>query len=94
MIAQRLRRVLEIQFGPEYGPWIEAAGQARDELMARNISSADRREILAELSSEHAFNNFRNGNSATGHEESEPPTGKIYFVGAGPGDPELLTRKA
>ena len=40
LIAQRLRRELELQFGPEYGPWIEAAGQARDELMARNISSA------------------------------------------------------
>ncbi len=94
LIAQRLRRELELQFGPEYGAWIEAAGQARNELMARNISSEDRREILAELSSEHAFQDFRNGKAAPDHEESDLARGKVYFVGAGPGDPELLTRKA
>jgi uroporphyrin-III C-methyltransferase / precorrin-2 dehydrogenase / sirohydrochlorin ferrochelatase len=94
LIAQRLRQELELQFGPEYGPWIEAAGQARDELMARNILPEERRKVLAELSSEHAFRNFRNGNPAPVHQESELAGGKVYFVGAGPGDPELLTRKA
>jgi uroporphyrin-III C-methyltransferase/precorrin-2 dehydrogenase/sirohydrochlorin ferrochelatase len=94
LIAQRLRQELELQFGPEYGLWIEAAGHARDELMARNISPEERREVLAELSSEHAFRNFRNGNAVPVHQESELAGGKVYFVGAGPGDPELLTRKA
>jgi uroporphyrin-III C-methyltransferase / precorrin-2 dehydrogenase / sirohydrochlorin ferrochelatase len=94
LIAQRLRQQLESQFGPEYGMWIEAAGRARDELMVRNISPEERRKVLAELSSEHAFRNFRNRNAAPVQQESELAGGKVYFVGAGPGDPELLTRKA
>jgi uroporphyrin-III C-methyltransferase / precorrin-2 dehydrogenase / sirohydrochlorin ferrochelatase len=90
LLAQRLRHEFEEQLAPEYGPWLEQIGRQRRELFRANISPENRRAILKELSSERAFANFKAGqNSAT-----SKTGGKVYFIGAGPGDPDLLTRKA
>ncbi len=89
-LAQRLRRELEEQFGADYAGWVEEIGRQRRELFQANISAESRRAILKELSSERAFAEFQiRGKSAAKRE-----FGKIYFIGAGPGDPDLLTRKA
>jgi uroporphyrin-III C-methyltransferase / precorrin-2 dehydrogenase / sirohydrochlorin ferrochelatase len=89
-LAQRLRRELEEQFGPEYADWVEEIGRQRRELFQAEISAENRRAILEELSSERAFGEFQARHNA----DREGVRGKVYFVGAGPGDPELLTRKA
>jgi uroporphyrin-III C-methyltransferase / precorrin-2 dehydrogenase / sirohydrochlorin ferrochelatase len=89
-LAQRLRRELEEQFGPEYGPWLEEIGRQRSELFGSDISQEKRRAILEEIASQRAFEEFQAGRNSAGDESR----GKVYFVGAGPGDPELLTRKA
>jgi uroporphyrin-III C-methyltransferase len=89
-LAQRLRCELERQFGPEYGPWLEELGQQRLELFQAPISCENRRAILKELSSEGAFAEFLARQKSSEHDSR----GKVYFVGAGPGDPDLLTRKA
>ena len=89
-LAQRLRHELEERFGPEYGPWLEEIGQQRRELFQADISPESRRAILKELSSERAFAEFQ----ARENPASESAPGRVYFVGAGPGDPDLLTRKA
>jgi len=89
-LAQRLRHELEERFGPEYGPWLEEIGQQRRELFQVDISPESRRAILKELSSERAFAEFQ----ARENPASESAPGRVYFVGAGPGDPDLLTRKA
>jgi len=78
-LAQRLRIQLELQFGPEYGEWIQQLGTARRELFATEMDPAERKRRLHELA---------------GAKAPEPPTGHVYLVGAGPGDPELLTLKA
>jgi precorrin-2 dehydrogenase/sirohydrochlorin ferrochelatase len=54
-LAQRIRRELEIQFGPEYGEWLEELGEIRKELFASNIDPEDRRHLLHELASREAF---------------------------------------
>jgi uroporphyrin-III C-methyltransferase/precorrin-2 dehydrogenase/sirohydrochlorin ferrochelatase len=88
-LAQRLRRELEERFGPDYGPWVEKIGGQRRDLLQADISPENRRAILKELSSERAFAEFQAQFSAV-----KDDRGKVYFVGAGPGDPDLLTRKA
>jgi len=90
LLAQRLRHELEEQIAPEYGPWIEQIGRQRRELIRASISPENRRSILKDLSSELAFADFKAGQNCA----RSGSRGKVYFVGAGPGDPDLLTRKA
>jgi precorrin-2 dehydrogenase len=54
-LAQRIRRELEIQFGPEYGEWLEELGRARQQLFASKIDPEQRRRLLHELASHEAF---------------------------------------
>jgi precorrin-2 dehydrogenase / sirohydrochlorin ferrochelatase len=50
--AQKLRRQLESQYGPEYESWVERLGTARRELFARDINPEERRRQLHELASQ------------------------------------------
>ena len=85
-LAQRLRRELEAQFGPEYAGWLEELGQAREQLFASDIDAEQRRQELHRLASREGF--------AQALADEGLAKGKVFLVGAGPGDPELLTVKA
>jgi precorrin-2 dehydrogenase/sirohydrochlorin ferrochelatase len=54
-LAQRLRRELEEQFGPEYAEWVEQLGRAREQVSFRNLEPEARRKLLHELASREAF---------------------------------------
>ncbi len=54
-LAQRLRRELETQFGPEYGEWLEELGEIRETLMKREIDHEFRRWLLHTLASRESF---------------------------------------
>ena len=54
-LAQRIRRELEMQFGPEYGAWLVELGRARQQLFASKIDPEQRRRLLHELASREAF---------------------------------------
>ena len=59
-LAQRLRKELEEQFGPEYEHWLESLGEARDKLMAdKNLDPEERTRRLHELVTREAFEAFR-----------------------------------
>jgi precorrin-2 dehydrogenase/sirohydrochlorin ferrochelatase len=58
-LAQRIRRELEVQFGLEYGEWLEELGQIRQQLFASGMNSGERRLLLHELASREAFQDFR-----------------------------------
>jgi uroporphyrin-III C-methyltransferase/precorrin-2 dehydrogenase/sirohydrochlorin ferrochelatase len=86
-LAQRIRIQLEEQFGPEYARWIEELGSARRDLFAADMDPEVRKQQLHDMArlGPEGFS----GQAAPG-----VPTGMVYLVGAGPGDPELLTLKA
>ncbi len=57
-LAQRLRKQLEDQFGPEYEEWLVQLGDARDKLRSTNADSEGQKRLLHEDASEEAFEAF------------------------------------
>ena len=57
-LAQRLRRELEVQFGPEYEPWLNWLGAARRFLRAKNDDPEQTRQLLHQLASREMFEKF------------------------------------
>jgi precorrin-2 dehydrogenase/sirohydrochlorin ferrochelatase len=57
-LAQRLRRELEIQFGPEYEPWVNWLGAARRFLRAKNDDPEETRQLLHQLASREMFDKY------------------------------------
>ncbi len=54
-LAQRLRKELEVEFGPEYGEWLEWLGAVREALMIRKIDFSKRRRLLAYVARHESF---------------------------------------
>jgi precorrin-2 dehydrogenase/sirohydrochlorin ferrochelatase len=54
-LAQRIRRELEEQFGPEYAAWLDQLGEARQQLFSEDIDPEQRKQILHELASRESF---------------------------------------
>ena len=57
-LAQRLRKKLEREFGPEYAEWVEALGRSRSKLAGGSQDPARRKAALHALASEEAFRAF------------------------------------
>jgi len=57
-LAQRLRKELEEQFGPEYEAWLQQLGEERAKLFAANMDPEERKRLLHDLASADAFKSF------------------------------------
>jgi siroheme synthase-like protein len=57
-LAQRLRKDLEVQFGPEYESWVEWLGAAREVLRGAGASQEQNIEVLHNLASREMFERF------------------------------------
>jgi len=54
-LAQRVRRELEEQFGPDYADWVEELGRERQELLSTDLDPDHRRQLLHALASQQSF---------------------------------------
>jgi precorrin-2 dehydrogenase/sirohydrochlorin ferrochelatase len=57
-LAQRLRKQLEDQFGPEYEEWLTHLGEARDKLFSSKMDPEERKRLLHQQASAEAFEAF------------------------------------
>ena len=60
-LAQRIRKILEKQFGPEYEDWLTTLGEAREKLFSGKMDSEERKRLLHILVSDEMFEEFMRG---------------------------------
>jgi precorrin-2 dehydrogenase len=58
-LAQRLRKELESQFGPEYADWVAELGKVRKRIRNGSTQAADQKKQLHELASKESFRKFQ-----------------------------------
>ncbi len=96
--AQQLRCEIDEQLPSDLGPWLESLGRLRREVLATHPRGEARKALLHQLAGRQLCEKA----SCPTHRLALTPLqhksagsgGKVYLVGAGPGDPELLTVKA
>ncbi|MFK3866348.1 siroheme synthase CysG [Pseudoalteromonas rhizosphaerae] len=101
VLARRLREKLETLIPQHIGPLASLVGSFRDKVKQRFTSFADRRQFWEGVFDSSVVSKVQTGDTAAASVQLEQlldskldPDGEVYVIGAGPGDPELLTLKA
>lgn len=105
-VAQGLRREIDEQLPEDLGSWLKTVGQLRREVLATHPTGEARKALLHKLAERRFLQSSSSsaeetglralvgdGSALRGHTVAGE-AGKVYLVGAGPGDPDLLTVKA
>ncbi len=100
VVGQAIRRRIETLLPPTLAAWGALAGRIRDAVTSRLAPGAPRRTFW-ERFAERAFGPAPNEGDAArliaeaeNAAHSDEPPGRVILVGAGPGEPDLLTLKA
>ncbi|MGA8041876.1 MAG: siroheme synthase CysG [Terracidiphilus sp.] len=95
-LAQRLRREIDEQLPQDLGPWLSEVGKLRREVLATHPRGEERRLLLHELAQRQICDSptCATRRMVAAPESDSEAQGKVFLVGAGPGDPDLLTVKA
>ena len=96
-LAQRLRREIDEQLPEDLGLWLVQVGELRREVLSTQPRGEERRLLLHELAHRKICDSASCSTrqlARTGREATRAVAGHVSLVGAGPGDPELLTVKA
>ena len=102
VLARIIRAKLETVIPSAYGTLAEIAGEYRQKVKDRFLNIKDRRAfweatfsgVIAEKVFSGRINEARDDIEKQLDESVEIELGEVYLVGAGPGDPDLLTFKA
>jgi uroporphyrin-III C-methyltransferase / precorrin-2 dehydrogenase / sirohydrochlorin ferrochelatase len=97
-VAQRLRREIDAQLPEDLGPWLARTGELRRTVLEIHPRGDERKALLHQL----AHRQVCDAEACPTRQLALAPLGKaaadegskVWLVGAGPGDPELLTVKA
>ncbi|MFY9853227.1 MAG: siroheme synthase CysG [Terracidiphilus sp.] len=96
--AQLLRREIDEQLPGDLGPWLDDLGRLRRQILSTLPRGESRKQLLHRLAQREIFGSAawptRQMAFAPRADQNTESKGKVYLVGAGPGDPELLTVKA
>jgi uroporphyrin-III C-methyltransferase/precorrin-2 dehydrogenase/sirohydrochlorin ferrochelatase len=97
-VAQRLRREIDEQLPRDLGPWLESLGNLRREVLATHPRGEARKALLHQLAQRQICDSESCPSRLLARAPLAGSTsaarGTVSLVGAGPGDPELLTLKA
>ena len=97
VLASKLREQLELFLPHNLGSLASFLGSIRAQLKTKFPNMLDRRRVIEEFLLSPGETLAREGNfekAETYLEEKPNKEGEVYLVGAGPGDPDLLTIKA
>lgn len=101
VLARRIREKLETVIPHHTGKLARLAGDFRDQVKARFKSFSDRRQFWERVFDSSVVSKVQTGDEQGAQQQltemlTQPSKleGEVYVVGAGPGDPELLTIKA
>jgi uroporphyrin-III C-methyltransferase / precorrin-2 dehydrogenase / sirohydrochlorin ferrochelatase len=96
-LASALRARIERWLGAEWGPFTALVGRIRRDLRARGVSIADQTRVYRRLLASDVRALLRAGEMAPAEQRAallmSTRPGRVALVGAGPGDPELITVK-
>jgi uroporphyrin-III C-methyltransferase len=102
-VAQRLRREIDAQLPADTAEWLDQVGNLRREILATHPAGSERKALLHALAGRSVCGSDACPSRQLAFPERQPKKktarttaekGTVYLVGAGPGDPELLTLKA
>jgi uroporphyrin-III C-methyltransferase len=93
-VAQRLRREIDAQLPEDLGPWLQNLGQLRRQVLALHPNGEARKTLLHQLAHRPLCESAACPSRLMALAPQRDDSGKVYLVGAGPGDPDLLTVKA
>ena len=65
-LAQRIRKQLEAEFPPVYGPWLDELGRRREQMFRGGGDPEERKALLHELAGAAAFLEFESSELAAG----------------------------
>ncbi|TMN96695.1 siroheme synthase CysG [Pseudoalteromonas sp. S558] len=101
VLARRLREKLETLIPHHIGPLATLVGGFRNKVKKRFKHFSDRRQFWEGVFDSSVVSKVQTGDTQAAQQQLEQmldakaePEGEVYVVGAGPGDPELLTLKA
>ncbi len=102
-LAQRLRREIDAQLPSDMAEWLDQLGHLRREILAAHPAGNERKALLHTLAERSVCGSdacpsrqlaFPERAQKAKSARTRAEKGTVYLVGAGPGDPELLTLKA
>jgi uroporphyrin-III C-methyltransferase len=91
-VAQRLRKEIDAQLPHDLGSWLADTGRLRREVLAGVAPGEDRKLLLHQLAQRQVCGSPTCEARTTAF--GRAVKGRVYLVGAGPGDPDLLTARA